>query len=470
MREKIQKFGQDDEEEDSEEKSSEQESSFTKSDFATAIHQLLQGINDFASLGMVSKGVPSVLSNIIGFANQILVADIGANYLQIELSNEIYNNKKIKNEIAVSADTIISSFSTSVAPRINSAFNKFKNFIQYSNELLKSENISADPAVIDKYSDLKQIILRSKNNPRKIKKELYNLIDEISKRLDILKNIAGVEFSLIKQFLNLDSAVNINLDVDLNTFSKDKYDLDNLSKDLVSKLSPILKELKNLEVIINVIKNISSDYPTISAVSISGKSNKKKTDDVGSKTPTSGKSIFSIDKIYSINSLNQDTPYSYKLSGLTSVNPSVSLEISGNFSKQQNEALNIFNILVNTKNIILNDGSGMANPPRELTYIVNQLKNPNSGLLSLTPVKNTANYILTISIPIQAAKQLMNYPSIYIFKILINGQNYFIKSANTKYVFNSNISEISFNINDLIDHSSNISKIDRQKILNKLKK
>jgi len=443
------------------------ESSFTKSNFATSVHQFLQGMNDFASLGMISKGAPSVLSGLVGVGNQIFLANIGSNYLQRELSLGIYNNKKRKDEYSASADTIISSFSTSVASRIISAFNKFSNFIKYSEELLELQNISEDPAVVDEFSKLKEIIIRKQNNSRELIKQLSNLIVKISEILEKIKNIAGVNFFLIKQIFNLDSAVSVNLDIDINTFSKDRYDLNNLPPELVNKLTPLLKELKNLQYVIEMIKDISNEYPMTSAVLISQKS---KNNAVSNSSTTSGSqsSSLTIDGISSTTFFNQDAAYSYKLSGLASSDPSISLNLSGKIIGQSNNALSIFNILVKTKQIIINDGSGMSNPPPALAYITNQLMTPNSGLLSLNQNKN--NYILTISIPIIAARQLIGQPSISIFTFVISNQNYIIKSANNKYIYNSDFSEISFNINDLIDDSSNISKIDRQKILNKLKK
>lgn len=468
MRHNFQKFGQ------ATPPASVRESSFTKSNFATSIHQFLDGINEFASIGMVDKDIPSILSKLIGLGNQILLADIGSSYIERELSIGISDIKKNNNEVRASTKTIMSSFSTSVVPRINLAFNNFLNFIKYSEELLESQNISADPAVINNYSDLKEIILREKNNPENLLVNLKKLINEISERLNAIKDIAGVNFSLIKQFLNLNSAVNVDLDVDIDTFSKDKYDLDNLPTGMVSRLSPLLREIKNLQVLINIIKDISSEYPAISAVPISGSTNRQ-TPTTGRSTPSSGSpspspTTISIDKISSTSFFNQDTPYSYKFSGLTSANPSISLELSGNFIGQSSTPLGVFDILVRSNRIIINDGSSMTNPPSALAYIATQLRSPNSGLLSLTPIRNTSKYLLTISIPAQAARQLVSHPSISIFSFVIGGQNYFIKSASNKYIFDSGFSEILFNTNDLINDSSNISKRDRQKILNKLKK
>jgi len=436
------------------------ESAFTKSDFATSIHQFLQGINEFASLGMVSKGVSSILSNIIGIGNQFLVANIGANYLQRELILGISKYKK-ENEIVPSKDTILSSFSNSVANRIRSAFQKFENFINYSEELVGSQNISADPKIVDECDDLKQKILRlNKNESKELKKELFNLINKVSERLEIIKNTIGVEFSLINQFLNLDSAVKINLNVDINTFSKEKYDLNNLSPDLISKLLSVLKELKNLQILIETINNISSEYK-ISSISVS---KKQKPTPTPTPTPSSG---ISIDKVFNANSLIPYGNNTYKLPGIKGFNPNISLELSGTISKNST-AFDVFNNLVATNNIIINDGSNMANPPPQLAIIDNELNDPNSGLLSLS--KNKNKYILTISIPSAVVNQLIGQPFVTIITFVIGGQNYFLKSANNKYIFNSYFSEISFNINDLIDDSSNISKRDKQKIINKLKK
>jgi len=465
------------------------ESSFTEADFATAIHKFISGMNEFYAIGMIEAAMPSLVSDSVGLLTSFLVAEPGANYLQRELSLGISDAKKIDKTVSPSVDNILSSFSTRVSNKINSAFKKFSSLIKYSEDLLQDKNISADPAIVSKYKEKEHLIIRE-SNTETLKNYLFDLINDISNNLENINEISGTDFSIIKQFLNLKPAVNVGLDVDIDSLSENKYNLDNLPKNLVLQLSSFLKAVKNLEVLINLTSTVSSGQTSVSSVQIGGKNTSSPATAVpqtgGAKaaatptttpttTPTSSSNSLSIISVSNRSNFVVDSATnSLKLSSLTSSSqPSFSLNIA--CSAPNLNAYDLFSMLYRSGLIKINDGSSLSSPPPSLIQALAQIRdiitNPNSNNVLLTSAKSnrTVGYVLTIAITNNLATMLKSNPGVVVFTFSTRSGSIMVKSGNNQYIFDSGISKISFNINDLIYDSSNISKRDKQNILNKLK-
>jgi len=462
------------------------ESSFTEADFATAIHKFISGMNEFYAIGMIEAAMPSLVSDSVGLLTSFLVAEPGANYLQRELSLGISDAKKYDKTVSPSVDNILSSFSTRVSNKINSAFKKFSSLIKYSEELLQDKNISADPAIVSEYKKKEHLIIRE-SNPGTLKNYLFDLIDDISNNLENINEISGTDFSIIKQFLNLKPAVNVGLDVDIDSLSENKYNLDNLPKNLVLQLSSFLKAVKNLEVLINFTSTISSGHTSVSSVQIGGKNTPnpatampqtggaRATATPTTATPTISSNSLSIISVSNrLNFVVDSSTNSLKLSNLTSSSqPSFSLNIA--CTAPNLNAYDLFSMLYRSGLIKINDGSSLSSPPPVLTQALAQIRdiitNPNSNNVILTSANSnrTAGYVLTVAITNNLARMLISNPGVVIFTFSTKSGPIMVKSGNNQYIFDSGISKISFNINDLIYDSSNISKRDKQNILNKLK-
>lgn len=463
------------------------ESSFTEADFATAIHKFISGMNEFYAIGMIEAAMPSLVSDSVGLLTSFLVAEPGANYLQRELSLGISDAKKYDKTVSPSVDNILSSFSTRVSNKINSAFKKFSSLIKYSEELLQDKNISADPAIVSEYKKKEHLIIRE-SNPGTLKNYLFDLIDDISNNLENINEISGTDFSIIKQFLNLKPAVNVGLDVDIDSLSENKYNLDNLPKNLVLQLSSFLKAVKNLEVLINFTSTISSGHTSVSSVQIGGRNNPATAmpqtggtratatpTTTPTTTPASSSNSLSIISVSNRSNFIVDSATnSLKLSNLTSSSqPSFSLNIA--CADPNLNAYDLFSKLYRSGLIKINDGTSLSNPPpiliQTLTQICDIITNPNSNNVLLTSAKSnrTVGYVLTIAITNNIARMLISNPGVVVFTFSTRSGSFMVKSGNNQYIFDSGISKISFNINDLIYDSSNISKRDKQNILNKLK-
>ena len=379
----------------------------------------------------------------------------------------------------------MSAFSTRVSNKINSAFKKFSSLIKYSEELLQDKNISADPAIVSEYKKKEHLIIRE-SNPGTLKNYLFDLIDDISNNLENINEISGTDFSIIKQFLNLKPAVNVGLGVDIDSLSENKYNLDKLPNDLVLQLSSFLKAVKNLEVLINFTSTVSSGQTSVSSVQIGGKNTPNpatampqtggaRATATPTTTPTSSSNSLSIISVSNRSNFIVDSATnSLKLSNLTSSSqPSFSLNIA--CADPNLNAYDLFSKLYRSGLIKINDGTSLSNPPpiliQTLTQICDIITNPNSNNVLLTSAKSnrTVGYVLTIAITNNIARMLISNPGVVVFTFSTRSGSFMVKSGNNQYIFDSGISKISFNINDLIYDSSNISKRDKQNILNKLK-
>jgi hypothetical protein len=463
------------------------ESSFTEADFATAIHSFIVGMNDFNKIGMIKTDTPALLSGAIGLATSILLATPGSNYMQRELQLGASKSATSSGRVSPSVGDLFTSFSTRVSSKITAAFAKFNSLMKYSEELLEGKNISADPAKAAEYEKQKHIILRSISSSDslsigELKSNLYQLIDNISECLDNINKASGTNFSIIKQFLNLDPAVSTGIDIDEDTLSTKKYDLNNLPQNLISQLSDLLKELKNLSILVSIANSISSNFPSVSSIPIGG-SSAKPTSGQGSTasggrqttTTSSTSSTFFIDSIKNLVDFTFDgATNSLKLSSFTaSSQPSFTLAIVCQTPNLQ--PYDLFSMIYRPGLLKISDPSRLTNPPPAISQALNQVRdiisNPSSNNLNLEISPNSAisGYDLKISLPTHIAAQLSLHKGFQIFTIQTKSSTIMVKSGTNLYSLESGISKIYFKTNDLINDSSNISKVDRQKILNKLK-
>lgn len=462
------------------------ESSFTEADFATAIHKFIQGMNDFHTIGMIKTDTPALLSGAIGLATSILVAKPGANYLQRELALGSSRAAKSSNNVSPSIDDVFSAFSTRVSSRINSAFMKFSNLIKYSEELLEGKDIKADPARVSEYQKRKHLILRA-SSARELQSQLSDLISDISEALNNINEISGTNFSIIKQLLILGPAVGTELDIDEDTLSEKRYNLDNLPQNLILQLTNLLRELKALEILVSIAGSISSNYPPASSVSIRGTSGSSsgtptQTTSGGrggspspSGTPPVSSGSFFIHSIVAKSNFAFDTATnSLKLSNLTgSSQPSFTLAVSCQTPNLQ--PYDLFHLIYRAGLIKITDGSRLSNPPPGFLQVLNQIRDiitnssSNNLILGISPNSTISGYNLKISLPANIAAQLVPYPGFVVFTIVTRSGTTLVKSGSNSYSFDSGISKINFTTNDLINDSSNISNIEKQKILNKLK-
>jgi hypothetical protein len=443
------------------------ESTFTEADFATAINQFIQGINEFKKIGMIKSDIPSLASSAVGLATSILIAQPGSNYLQRELSLGISKNKNNKNNNV--QDIVLSAFSNRVGSRLKSCFNKFRRLIKYSDELTGGST-SPNPLKIDKYTDIKHLILRS-SSERDLKKNLFLLIDSISESLNDISEIAGVNFSIIRQFLLLDSAYDTDIGINKNTLSKKKYDLNNIPKPLENKIKVLLSELKSLEKLIEISGEVSGDYTSTYSSQTIGSNSSGSSGSSGSTSGTSGhQGAAVIDTIFDLNNFSyNNSNNSLNLINITSSSsPGFSLEVS---AKAGLTEYDLFLALLNTKSIEIIDKQS-TNSNTQIIQILSDIKNnPNSNFIRLNSTFDTAKskYKLIINIPNNVAQIFSQHPGTNLFIIKTRNSRIYIKSNLEKYEFNLGISKISFDIDDLVSNSYNISKLDKKRIINKIK-
>jgi len=452
------------------------ESSFTEAQLATAINLFLFGMNQFHALGMIKTNIPDVLSDVVGLVSSILVAKSGSNYMERELMLGI-SKKERANDDSDPIDKVYSAFSTRVARRIKLPFDKFSKLIEYIEELLGS-GASGVNSKTSEYENLKHLILRSKDE-YELKDNLFILIKEISTILDNINIIAGTNFSTIKQLIFQKPVISTEIGVDENTLSDKKFNLNNLPNNLVLKLTDLYKEFYNLKILFDIVQGVSNNYSEhaiswrnhniANPANRSTQNNKQQNQKSGPST----KSLL-IKQIFDLQNFTYDTSTSsYKLDSLTSSSkPSFKLEVECN--DQNTNEYDLLQTLYKNHLLIINDGSGITdqNFLSALSQVKDGFTNPSSNNLFLNLSKNKkGNYILKIEFPQNIAQELNRSKGFNIFRIKIdNNQIYFIKTGLDKYYINDSFSKISFNLNDLIDDSSNISKLERSKILAKIKK
>jgi len=451
------------------------ESSFTEADLATAISLFLSGMNQFYALGMVKADIPDVLSGVVGLVSSVLVAKPGADYMERELMLGISKEKKEKNDSS-STDKIYNAFAIRVARRIKPPFNKFLKLMEYIEELLTGK-VPGGNSNTAEYKNLEHLILRSKNK-NELKNNLFILIKEISTTLDNINNIAGTNFSIINQLMFKKPAISTEIGIDENTLSSKKFDLNNLPNNLISKLTDLYKEFFNLKILFDIVEKTSNNYSGAALnwrnYNIANPSNKttQKTKQQNQQSGASTASLL-IKRIFNVKNFTYDqSTSSIKLDSLTSSSqPSFTLEIECN-TKNLNE-YDLFQMLYKNNLLRINDGAGISdqNFITALNQVRDIITNSSSNNLLLTLLKSSkADYNLKIDFPQNIAQQLHASKGFDIFEIIINNQPFLVKTGLDKYFINDGFSKISFNLNDLIDDSSNISKLERAKILAKIKK
>jgi len=467
------------------------ETDFTEADFATSIHQFIKGMNDFRSIGLVKGGAPDILSGAIGFVTSVMIAKPGANYLERELDLGISDLKdRDKSSSSMSNSNILSAFSSRVSSKVTTAFSNFNSFIKFSEAMLQDQGIKADTNIVSKYKQLKHLILRAGSKDKgvsinlpdgstaSLKTLLSQLIEDLSLSLNKISELSGADFSILKQFLNLSPIVGTKLEVDIDTLSEKKYDLDKLPQNLVQVLSKVLREIKNLEYLVQICSEISSNYSSSSVIIPGSNRSQGPSSQNQSPTPQLTSAAATIVSIIPGNNFAQDTPSSFKIVNLTgSSSPSISIGVTGNFKNQSQTvtAHGLFLALNGNRSISIIDPATLNSPTQELLTAINSIRqilsNQNSSdvRLSIKTDAKISGYILTIIISNKIAKELIKHPNIPIISFRVNNMIYNVKTAFHKYEYESNFSKISFNVSDLINNSSNISKIDRQKILSKLK-
>lgn len=458
------------------------ESTFTSADLSNAIKIFIIGINDLQDIGLVKTDIPNVLSNTLGLATSLLVGSPGSNYLQRELilgSSKSARSNKNPGNIPYLGD-YLASFSSRIAGRVSSASNKFNLLIDYSEEIL-DEIVPPDPSKAQEYERLKNILTRSISSEkdlstREIKLNLFKLIDYMEEAAKDISNAAGINFSFFNQLLLLRPAVTTSLGVDEDSLSNDKINLDSISNDIKLKLFNLLKKIKNFKELISISNNINQFFlsnisNTVSSKSQNSKSNRAKTNNskpIGSNKVDSLK-ILEIDRLEGF--LLDQSSMSIKIINPVLTEPSIALKIYS--TKTPKDAHDLFLMLyneglfeiTNPTSIYLSSPQSMGPLDGIREIIANN--NSNNIRLDYKPLSNS-NYILKIELSKNISSILANN-SIILFTINADGSKIIVKSANT-YSIDDNISKIKFSSYDLVSDTSSLTNIERQKIINKIKK
>lgn len=452
------------------------ESTFTISQYQLSLAHAKQVFNKLNSIGLVSTDTPQLLSGLLNITTGILSGNVGGSYLSNQMSLGIKDMKKTYQRSVVNIDDVKSAFSSRVLSKVESAFTGFENFKKYSLEIVEPKTPKLDTAKTAEYDALFLEITNS-TSARELKSHYEESLNYLSEITSELTKVFEVDFSVINQVLNLPSASGIGLSV--SGQGTKQIVIDYVPASFKNSLLEILKVLMTASYLIEGLRSSTGNASIASSISISGT---KKTQQTAQQQTQGTQPVASsglrITSVIPGNSFVQSRGVQgISLQNVTASSvPSFSILIQGLGSGTQSAHTVLLN-LIRSRLMSIADPSTITNPAPDLVFALTSIReiltNPNANGVNLSIAKNprSSGHKLSISMANNISLALSHHPGVEIFKFLVNNNQPFNVTAKLdRYYYEDNFSKFSFSAKELINDSSNISKINRQKILEKIKK
>ena len=469
--------------------------SFTRKDLTDAISLFKKGLNQAESIGLVSSPAPSVASGILSGISGIMIGKPGSSYLEQRFSLGISKSEREqKNSIDKDNLSIVySSFNSRVLTPAARAYQCFEALTKYAEELNEGKKLSTliNKSIINNYATLHSSLVDVGEEHSEAKSILNSSIDELSDAFEKVKNISNAQQSIINQLLLKSSTTSIGVSAPTNVDFLENYSISNFPASIKDALLKIAAEVKTLGMLIDYLKNIVGQYNSVSSIPVPGSSSRTPT----SQTPNAGggpssnppqvpgppsNSSSPIISVRGSQNFAQDRshPNSIQLHGVgASSSPTFAVffkDIPGVTFVTAHEALTYF---IRNGFLKINSFSGSSpgsNPGKDAAiakvHDIVSNQNSNNVSLSLAPEARIGGYKLGISLSNQVAQELSRHSQDPIFEFVTQSSGKLIVRAGlNNYKIDTGFSKISFTAKDLINDSSNISKLNRQKILEKIK-
>lgn len=474
--------------------------SFTRKDLTDAISIFKKGLNQAESIGLVSSPAPSIASGILSGISGIMIGKPGSSYLEqrfslgISKSEREQKNSIDKNNLSI----VYSSFNSRVLAPAVKAYQCFETLTKYAEELNDGKNLSTliNKSIINNYATMHSSLVDVGEDHSEAKSILSLSIEELSDAFEKVKNISNAQQSIMNQLLLKSSTTSIGVSAPTDVDFLENYSISNFPAAIKDALFKIAAEVKTLGVLIDYLRNIVGQYNSVSSISVPGSSSKTPT----TRTPTtqtsnpsggpsgnppqvSGPQSNSSSPIISVRgsqnfAQDRSHPNSIQLHGVgASSNPTFVVffkDIPGVTFATAHEALTYF---IRNGFLKINSFSGSSpgsNPGKDAAIakvrdiISNQ--NSNNVSLSLAPETRIGGYRLEVSLSNQVAQELSLHSQDPLFEFVTQSSGKLtVRAGLNNYKIDTGFSKISFTAKDLINDSSNISKLNRQKILEKIK-
>ena len=470
--------------------------SFTRKDLTDAISIFKKGLNQAESIGLVSSPAPSIASGVLSGISGIMIGKPGSSYLEQRFSLGILKSKREqKNSIDKNNLSIVySSFNSRVLSPAVKAYQCFETLTKYAEELNEGKDLSTliDKSIINNYATTHSSLVDVGEDDSEAKSILSSSIDDLSDAFEKVKNISNTQQSIINQLLLKPSATSIGVSAPENVDFLEKYSISKFPAGVKDALFKIAAEVKTLGMLIDYLKNIVGQYNSVSSIPVPGSSSKAQTPGSSgspSNSPTGnppqapGSPSNAASPIVSVRGVqnfapDRSHPNSIQLHGVgASSNPTFVVffkDIPGTTFATPHEALTYF---LRNGFLKINSFSGSSpgsNPGKDAAIakvreiISNQ--NSNNVSLNLLPEPRVGGYRLEISLSNQVSQELSRHSQDPLFEFITQSSGKLtVRAGLNNYKIDTGFSKISFTAKDLINDSSNISKLNRQKILEKIK-